>query len=487
MKITRFLSAILFLLILSATLTGCLATYAESSPEAKAESGVSSNEDINIVNEDLSIISEGIDALKLAGMTTNSKGNWGAHQTRYVSTSHGKYLGVYLDIPFDYNVGSEWSMVTLIRVNDDGSCEKVYTDYWVGGESSVSVMVDKEEDIWMYAGYADGDFLDAAVWHYDVSEGSITTYRTQQRVGKFGDASAAYKKSTSVIDPENGKIYGILTYGNVPAWFGWVEFDIETKEWQPYLVSEIEANVHYNYSYADGNGGFFTVAERCTQVLAAKSDIEGMYVSEAIRTFRSRSFDAGDVWDELYLIHVPDPAVNDFELIVVDKADYDVKNGIYPGQNNMFNDVLIDSRGNVHVLYTTTDDGTPGIRKNHKIYDLSDNFKLLYEGEVSFLYGANMEYGNRLYEDLAGNVYIIAASCAAKSQIEIWKATDDLKSQFVLVHNEYLRGMGNTIGTGAFILAHSRGNSKPSNIAHIAVPMNDSWYTFEIDLTAFAD
>ena len=43
------------------------------------------------------------------------------------------------------------------------------------------------------------------------------------------------------------------------------------------------------------------------------------------------------------------------------------------------------------------------------------------------------------------------------------------------------------IGAGAFILAHSRGNSKPSNIAHIAVSINDTWYTFEIDLTVFAD
>jgi len=480
MKITRIISAVLFLLILSVTLTSCFATYAGSAVK-------NGEEYISIPSEGLSVISDGIDTLKLAGMTTDSKGNWGANQTRYVSTSHGNYLGVYLDIPFDYNVGSEWSMVTLIRINDDGSCEKVYTDYWVGGESSVSVMVDKEEDIWMYAGYGDGDFLDAVVWHYDVSEDTTTTYRTQQRIGAQGDSGEAYKKSTSVIDPENGKIYGILTCGNVPAWFGWVEFDIAAKEWKPYLVSEIEANVHYNFSYADGNGGFFTVAERCTQVIATKSDIEGMQLSEAIRTFRSRSFDAGDVWDQLCLIHVPNPAVAEFDLRIVEPADYDVKNGLYPNQMNAHNDVFLDSNGNFHVLYQAVDDGKPGYYKYHKIYDPSDDFKLLYSGEFSFLYGTNAEYDGRFFEDTQGNLYIFAASCHATSQIEIWKATDDLNSQFELVHNEVLKGLENRTGTSSFIMANSRGNSTTTDIAHIAVSMNDTWYTYAIDLRPFAD
>ena len=477
---TRVMSALLVLLIIVPVLmTGSFEAYAKNEDVSGYAAGS---------NEELDVISGGINALKLAGLTTSSTGNWGAHQTRYVTTSSGKYLGVELETPVDYIVnGERWYYAVLVRINDDGSCDKLYTDFYVGGQAALSLMVDKEEDIWMYSGDADGHFLDANIWHYDVSADQVTNYKTQQRVGKFGEDGASYKKSTPVIDPENGKIYAILTVGNVPGWFGWCEFDIETKEWQPYQAAEIPANVHYNYSYADGNGGFFTVAERCTQVIATKSDVEGMKVSDAQRIFRSRDKDAGDVWDQLCLIHVPDPSVPDFELIIVEEATYDVRNGLYPTQMNAHNDVFVDSNGNFHVLYLSHDDGKPGYHKYHKIYDPSDNFKLLYSGAISFLYGPNAEYDGRFFEDTEGNFYILASSCNATSQIEVWKATDDLNSQFELVHNEELTGISDNRGTGSFIVANSRGNSTTGDIANIAVSRDGTWYVYEIDLRPFAD
>jgi len=476
MKLKRISSLLVLLILLSASLSGCLMTRAEN-----YEAGY-----VSVPDENLTVVSEAIDTLARAGCETKSLGNHGAHQTRLVSVSGGTYLGVSLESPIRYESDdSQRYMAVLMRVNADGSVDKIYEDFTVSGSTTVCVMADKNEDIWMWCGWCISPCIYLKLWHYDVSEDRVTAYDTTQLL-KYGDDG--YRYASSLIDGENGKIYAILNSGGGlnDGWMAWCEFDIDSKEWQPYQAVLVPAKLSYNYSCPDGNGGFVTVAERDVFNRSVKSDVDGINIEDAMKVFRSRDKDAGAVWDELYLVHVEDPSVAEREIIIVDEAVYDVKNGFYPNQCNMYNDTLVDSAGNLHVLYTVTDNhGIAGVSKYYKIYDISDGCKLLYEDRISFLYGENIMYETRMYEDLAGNFYIFAIPNTLRSQIEIWKATDGLKSQFEFVHNEELRGMGETNGAGAFILASGRSNSTPSNTASFIAAMNDTWYSFTIDLVSF--
>ena len=175
----------------------------------------------------------------------------------------------------------------------------------------------------------------------------------------------------------------------------------------------------------------------------------------------------------------------------MEAATYDVLNGVYPNiKNGIGGDVFLDSKGNLHVLFTSDDDGIAGIYMNHKIFDVSEGFKEIFSDRITFLYGDNTSYCARMYEDLEGNVYIFAVPSAAKSQIEIWKASDELNSQFALIHNEPLHGAGESVG-GGMIMANNRNNSTVSNVATVMIDMAVSsyseWFVYEVDLTQFAD
>ena len=451
MKITRFVATILFLVFLSAALTGCMATYAENT---------------EVLRDDLKITSDAIDTLAFVGLGGTSLGNHGAHQTRAVSVSSGTYIGVSVepDIKFESSNGERY-MAVMLRVNKDGSVERLYTDFTLAGSTTVCMMADKNEDIWMWCGWSEGteEYLQLKLWHYDVSEDSITSYETIQKIGGYGYGS-------SIIEAENGKIYGIMNGGGgIGGAMAWCEFDIEAKEWKKAVVLDTDYRFCYHYSYADGNGGFITVAERDVLGQSVPSDIAGLNVADAILKLRSRWIDSNGVWDELYLFHVKDPSVAEASITLVEEATYDVANGIYPRVLNVYNDVLLDKNGNFHVLYTIEDDGVAGVKRRHKIYDVSDDMKLIYEGDAVGLYGANVNYGNRFFEDIAGNVYIFASCSHARAQMED------------------LSGMGNVAGAGAFIIANSRSNSIPSNTASVLVAQNETWYAFSIDLTNLAN
>jgi len=470
MKTTRLLSAILFWLILSSTLTGCLASYAE---ETSAP-----------VDDDLKITSDAIDVLALVGLGGESVGNHGAHQTRVVSVSSGTYIGVSVNpsIQYDSDNGERY-MAVLLRVNHDGSVEKLYTEYTLSGSTTVCLMADKNEDVWMWCGWSEGtaDELQLKLWHYDVSENIVNSYETIQKVGEM-------RYGSSLIDAENEKIYAIMNGGGgIGGIMLWCEFDMKTKEWQKAVALDIDYRICYHYSFPDGNGGFVTVAERDVMGPSVASNVPGLSVGDAIKQLRSRWLESDGLWDELYLLHIEDPTVAEAKLITVEEATYDVENGVYPRVLNVYNDVLLDANGNLHVLYTMEDDGVAGIQRRHKIYDVSDNMKLLYEGDTVALYGKTVNYSNRFFEDAAGNVYILASCEHASSQVEVWKATDELNSQFKLVHIEALNGMGQTLGMNAFIIGNRRSNSTTSNIASVIVPNNDTWYAFSIDLSNFAN
>jgi len=470
MKLRMISFLLLVMFLIPSGLTGCLAAYAEEDADIPRFSG-----------EDLQVISVALDALKLSGVNAVSMGNHGANQNRVVSVSSGMYLGVMLEPKDDYT--NEEVQATIIRVNADGTADLIYKDFIADGSTTVTIMADKNEDIWMYSGWTDGKYLYFKVWQYDVSENKTTAFETVQATR--GD-DGGYGYSTAVIDPGNQKIFALAPGGDVPGWFCWCEFDMVTKEWLPYKTVQTPYRYCYNHAYPDGAGGIVLVGERDILNRSVESNIPGLSVLDAMKKYRSRGVDADYMWDELYLIHIPDPAVESLVEVELEGATYDVEAGLYPNiKNNGFGDTFLDSNGNLHTLYTTDDDGIAGMYMNHKIYDISEGLKEIYSNRISFLYGDNTAYGARMFEDLEGNVYILASPHRAKSQIEVWKATDDLNTQYKLVHNEFLQGVGDRDG-GGMILANNRNNSTPSNTASFIVDLG-TWYAFTIDLAPFAD
>lgn len=472
----RMISFLLLVVVLvPSVLTGYLSTYAE---DFSAESA--------LPNEDLQVITTGLDALTLAGVDGIAMLNHGGNQNRVVSVSSGVYLGVMVTPNNQYT--KDLVQATMIRVNADGTSETLCTDFIAGGTATVSIMADKNEDIWMYSGWeVQGQQIVFKLWHYDVSENTTTAYTTEQRL--VGDQQG-FGYAIAMMDAKNDKIFAITPAGDTPGWFGWCEFDITTKEWKPFVTVETEYRYCYNFAYPDGNGGFFSVTQRDIKNWSVRLEI-GMSVSDAMRTYRSRKLDADYMWDELHIIHIPDPSVAEFEDLIVEEATYDVLNGVYPNIKNGGNgDAFVDSNGNLHVLFTSDDDGIAGVYINHKVFDISEGFKEISSNRMTFLYGDNTNYCARMYEDLAGNVYIFALPTVAKSQIEIWKSTDELNTQFKLVHNETLNGAGDTTG-GGMIMANNRNNSTPANIATVMIDMAvssyASWYVYSIDLSSFGD
>jgi len=473
LRAAGFLLLIIFLV--PSGLTSCIAAYADALSVAA-----------EIPNEDLQIITEGLDALSLAGVDGIAMLNHGGNQNRVVSVSSGVYLGVMVTPNNQYT--SDLVQATMIRVNPDGTSETLYTDFIAGGTATVTIMADKNEDIWMYSAWeVQGLQIVFKLWHYDVSENITTAYTTEQRLvgGQQG-----YGYAIAMMDAKNDKIFAITPAGDTPGWFGWCEFDITTKEWKPFMAVETEYRYCYNFAYPDGNGGFFSVTQRDIKNWSVRLE-SGMGVSDAMKQYRSRKIDADYMWDELHIIHIPDPSVAEFEDLIVEAATYDVVNGVYPNiKNGGTGDAFVDSNGNLHVLFTSDDDGIAGVYINHKVFDISEGFKEISSKRMTFLYGDNTSYCARMYEDLAGNVYIFALPTVAKSQIEIWKSTDELNTQFKMVHNETLNGAGDTTG-GGMIMANNRNNSKPSNIATVMIDMAVSsyadWYVYTVDLTRFAD
>ena len=469
LRVISFLLLVVFLV--PSALTGCLAAYATE------DAGVSYS-----YIEEIQAVSVAADALKLSGVNAVSMGNHGANQNRVVSVSSGMYLGVMLEPTDGYT--NEEVQATIIRVNADGTADLIYKDFIADyGATTVTIMADKNEDIWMYSGWENGNYLFFKVWQYDVSENKTTAFETVQAI-KGSDG--AYGYSTAVIDPENEKIFAMAPGGGVPGWFCWCEFDMVTKEWLPYKTVQTPYRYCYNYAYPDGDGGILIVGERDIQNRSVESNISKLLVVDAMSQLRSRKIDADYMWDELYLIHIPDPAIESLVEVELEGATYDVENGIYPNiKNNGYGDTFLDSNGNLHTLYTTDDDGVAGVYMNHKIYDVSEGLKEIYSNRITFLYGDNTTYGARMFEDLEGNVYILAAPHHARSQVEVWKATDDLNTKYKLVHNEFLQGVGNR-ENGGMILANNRNNSTPSNTASFILSLG-TWYAFTIDLTPFAD
>ena len=458
MKTIRILSLALAVATLLGLSVGvCSASAADSTPTSA------------------SIVSNVYDVVGAAGKEIGDvPSSHGQNQTRIVAAESGVYMALLTgDSVTDKESGAPAYEMSLIRRTPDGKTELLYSEMIIGTSTTATAMVDKDGNVWLYSGWAEMSGLFVMnVWNYDVATGTIEKYQSKQKA-KGGGYSIA------VIDPAYGSIYAIFC-GDL--YFSWCAFNIETKEWAKIQSVRTNQRYCYHFGYGDGKGGFFIVNERDVANGDVFSNLEGVRVAEAMRTYRSRKIDAGYMWDEGNLFYIPNALEKDYTRIVITPVIYDVEKGVYPNWTNGHNDLFYDAvTGLVYVACAYDDNEVPGHLNHIYVLDANNNFEMVSHKVLPYLQGEDSSYFHRFYQDNEGNLWLMLTN-GNDAYLEIWQGTGELKDDFRLAYNEKI---ADSFSYGDSILvAGSRGGSIPSDVARGIMRYRDTWFYMDIDFAA---
>lgn len=463
MKLKKTLSLV-FSVLMIATLVGC--------------AFISSAEETAPVSDTKPIITDPIAVLAPFGKETGDvPTGHGQNQTRMVTVSTGTYIGVMNGYQTTVDDAGVTYPFSIIRINPDGTSQLIFDDFAHNGGGTVTMMADKNENVWVYTGW--GTQSGKAyfnVWRIDTKTDEVTLFQSVQKTKGTGGKMVAF------IDPEYNHIYAVHS---ASPFFGWCAFDIGTETWEKALYVKVGNGVCYHFAYGDGKGGFYCVHERDDANDNVFCNIEGMRVSEAMKTYRSRSINAGYMWDEGLLYYVPNAEVNELISTPLTECIYDVENGCYPNWTNASNDLFYDySTGLMYAGINYLDNGVPGNKNHVFVIDINHDREVISDQMLPFLYGDDFAYNHRFYQDLEGNLWLMITN-QRDGYIEIWKGEGELKKDFRLVYNEMLPGNFSTVYN--VICSTNRSGSIPSDIAHIMIQQNSDWYYMEIDFAALRE
>ena len=420
------------------------------------------------------IVSEPVGVTHPVGTTTLSSSYHGGNQSRVVSVSSGTYVGILTNEEAD----GDWGEMSLIHISNDGVTRLIKTDKCLGSNVNgvtVTIMADNNEDIWVYCGWDDYNTQAVTnVWFYDVSEDTVTVYSETESIVYGG----SYGYSVANINPDDGMIWAVFNGGNVPGWLMVKGFNMNTREWGELVAIKVPDRMLYHYGFPDGNGGIILVTQRGPSNSYTIADT-GETVRNAVKRLHNMHDDSTYTWDKLYIFHIPDPTKKEFEQITITEPVYDVENGVYPNINHAAcGDVLLDSKGILHVAYYESDNATPGTHFFVKSYDTKNNFNYLGGGEILYTYGRDMGGNSRFFEDTTGQVYIINSYDTENGDyIGIWAAMDESGTEYRLVWDD-------KVTVGGCYVANSRNNSTPSDIATMLADYDDDYAVIKIDIGA---
>ena len=425
-----------------------------------------------------SIVSNVYDVVAAAGKELgDSPSGHGQNQTRIVAAESGVYMALLTGDSFtDTESGTIAYEVSLIRRTPDGETQLLFTDTIVGTSTTATAMVDKDGNIWVYSGWSEQSGLfNMNVWNYDVATGNIERYQSRQKAKGGG-------YSVSIIDPACGKIYAVCC-GDL--YFTWCPFDIATKSWGKILSVRTDMRYCYHFGYGDGKGGFFIVNERDAANNNVFSNIDGVRVSDAMDTYRSRKINAGYMWDEGNLFYVPNAEEKELVHQVIAPAIYDVEKGVYPNWTNAQNDMFYDAATGLVYVASSFDDNEVAGHLNHiYVFDANNNFALVSHQILPFLMGENSTYSLRFYMDLQGNLFLMVTN-GHDAYLEIWQGTGLDKDEFRLVYDEKIAA--NFSSGDTILVAGSRGGSIPSDVCHTIMTYGGTWYYFDIDFAVIRE
>jgi len=431
------------------------------------------------------VMSKLTEFMNASGNTTHWVSNHGRGQTRMCTVSSGTYVTLFTGDDAEADP-LPWS---LFHLDQEGNVKVLYSDmmpYHPGGPT-VIVMADKNEDIWMYAGWRQiigTERFSYHVYHYDVDKGSVTEYSSLADYylpENRGLGGGAY--SVACLDPERNEIYAIANAGNRPGSIEWAVFDIDKKEWSAPKGAMIDYRYCYSYLFPDGNGGFHYIGLRDVRGEVIFTDV-GLNVLQSGRTYHSKFDDNTMIFDEWEYFHIPDAYGDQIELqTAIEKAQYEVLKGMYP--HYKMADAFRDSDGLLHFLYCAQDNLTPGWRTVHVVYDVSDGIREVKRAEIDFLGGSNHYYSGRMFQDTTGAFYVLASKKSTYGTLlEFWRS-DSPTGDLTFVWAEQLPDHI-TVDTDGYHVSTSRNGSLMSDVLHMTL-YNDAaseWYYFTIDFAA---
>lgn len=450
----KYLCIILTLVLVTAALSSC-APQESGSPDSSAPA-TSSSEPTPTLEPTPTIaptptptpsatVSEAIAICERAGITTGANGYHGGHQPRICHTDHGTYIAFV-----SYESGGKYYFY-IVKTDADNNATVLYQDWCPYDAALVNVAADTNGDVYVATfpiNKLNGGTIPEKAWlalyRIDAETDKVTEYKKEQQMGAISANGFGY--SQPVFDFENRKIYAMYNGGNKPGMLSWFTFDMNDMKWldSNYTVQTDILRHAYMYCFPDGNGGVVIVANRDIPVELV--DLEFKPNRNPNKPPRPKYADY--VWDQLDMIVIPDLTKESYSSIVIHEADYSRgSEGIAPNvTNNQLGDAFMDADGRLHILYTVRmlnynlyngdPDGIISEEMRHAIYE---GTKCVYNEPINFaITDANMlkkiNYAMRMAQSKSGNLYIFAVPMdnrSAPRQIEIYRATDALGTEFV--------------------------------------------------------
>ena len=342
--------------------------------------------------------SDEIDIRAKTGLISGQDSNHGNHQTRVVRTSHGSYVayvtdyrgGKYLQHPTQ-----GLSEISVMKINKDGTVELIMQHVKSYDSSQVSLIVDKDENVWAGLVYENG-FRDQFDAH---KNGMVLEFF---RIDAETDEVNGYSTIVSDIDINGGGIgYGTFYYDKAtnsivamaadavpsdPSYLYWKVFNLDTLTWSPETHSmRVNGGRNaYMFFNPDNKGGLVVVTNRNPYVRSSVTyfpeleNDEGLTPEIMIENgmYETRYDDDGNPYkvparqhvsycfDQINAYVIPDINSSDYTHFIVYDTDHSRITGTseeritpefrskneYPNiANNNGGDIFLDNDGNLHV------------------------------------------------------------------------------------------------------------------------------------------
>ena len=370
--------------------------------------------------------SDGIGILGESGIGTH-----GAHENKILRTDTGVYAVYVVDVydkPDGYTDASD--IFHVVKITNDGAkilmtseCPRAWgsclPNIMAGRDGSiyVSVLANLYEVAWLNMFKID-ERTEQVVSGADGENHHEIPFKIR------GGTTHGYGYSMPILDLESGKIYGFYNAGDIPGYIAWFIYDMDTDTWDTTCHSvEIEYRLGYICAYPDGNGGFRFFGQRDV-FGAAKSGYIGLNnhlgVADIVKS------NAGYVFDAIYYFHVPDATKDECTYQTLYEPDYraiyaaKVKanpriqtisyvGASYYGEGGV---TYRDLGGNVHIIYTKTEDSS----KNHAIYDKDGN--KIFDEKLTLSGGKKDSYTFAMAQGKSGKYYILVWNTTGSSKMK---------------------------------------------------------------------
>lgn len=285
-----------------------------------------------------------------------------------------------------------------------------------------------------------------------------------------------YGKSNPIMDVEHGRIIALFNGGDVPGYFAWFVYDMNTKSWDTDCKTiKLDRRRDYINGYPDGNGGFSFVIQTVGTV-ASREEQDGIKFTVA----------DGYLWDGLYIFNIPDPYVEECKAVEICSAVYSTTEVNKPQAVTHYGyggGTYRDFDGNIHVLYTHSKSG--GSTIYHAIYD--SELRELYNDKISFT-AKNGSYSNTyslgMTQGPSGKYYIVAMYCSGntKANFEIWSSDDGISFTNVVERHELKTVDGETVAKNKIVIANSRSNSIIDGNVPLLINGDNCYYNIVLTL-----